>query len=102
MPYFGLFNAWSMLYFTATIAHEQRRIMNEPPGYFLNADDSQIKKMVYDSYDDLMKIISQKNLSSEEIKAFTALIKHRIEPFNRAGLLDASSKNMYRHTVAMI
>jgi tetracycline 7-halogenase / FADH2 O2-dependent halogenase len=102
MPYFGLFNAWSMLYFAATIAHETRRLKNQPPGYFLNADDSQINRMIYDSYEDLMKIISSKNPSDAAIKTFTALIKERIEPFNSAGLMDASCKNMYRHTVAMI
>ncbi len=102
MPYFELFTSWSMLYFAATIAHETRRIKNQPPGYFLNADDLRIKKMVYDSYEDLLKIISSKNPSNEEIKTFTALIKERIEPFNSAGLLDASCKNMYLHTVAEI
>ena len=100
MPYFELFTAWSMLYFAATIAHENRRMKNQPPGYFLNADDSQIKKMVYDSYQEVLKIVSSRNPSTEEIKTFTALIKERIEPFNSAGLLDASCKNMYLHTVA--
>ena len=100
MPYFELFTAWSMLYFAATIAHEQRRIKNEPPGYFLNAEDLQINKMVYGSYEDLLKIVSSKKPTKEEIKTFTARIKERIEPFNSAGLLDASCKNMYRHTVA--
>ena len=100
MPYFELFNSWSMLYFAATIAHEQRIIKNEPPGYFLNADDLPIKTMIYDSYEDLLKIISSKNPSNEEIKTFTAIIKERIKPFNSAGLLDASCKNMYQHTVA--
>ncbi len=102
MPYFELFNAWSMLYFAATIAHETRRLKNQPPGYFLNADDSRINKMVYDSYEDLMKIVSSKIPSKDEIKTFTALLKERIEPFNSAGLMDASCKNMYRHTVAMV
>jgi FADH2 O2-dependent halogenase len=100
MCYFELFNAWSMLYFAATIAHEQRRMKNESPGYFLNADDSRISKMVYASYEDLLKIISSKNPSSQEIKAFTATIKDRIKPFNSADLLNVSCKNMYRHTVA--
>jgi FADH2 O2-dependent halogenase len=102
MPYFELFNAWSMLYFAATIAHEQRRMKSLPPGYFLNADDLQINKMVYDSYKDLQKIIASKNPSGEAIKIFIALIKERIQPFNSAGLLDASCKNMYKHTVAEI
>jgi FADH2 O2-dependent halogenase len=53
MPYFDLFNAWSMLYFAATIAHEQRRIKHESPGYFLNADDQAIREMVQKSYTDL-------------------------------------------------
>lgn len=100
MPYFELFTAWSMLYFAATIAHETRRMKNQPPGYFLNADDAQIKKIVFDSYEDLLKILSSKNPSNEEIKTFTSIIKERIEPFNSAGLMDASCKNMYRHTVA--
>ncbi len=100
MAHFELFNVWTMLYFAATIAHEQRRIKKKAPGYFLNADDPQIRKMVYNSYDDLLKIISSKAPSSEEIKTFTSIIKERIKPFNSAGLLDASCKNMYRHTVA--
>jgi FADH2 O2-dependent halogenase len=100
MNHFELFNTWSMLYFAATIAHEQRRIKKKAPGYFLNADDLHIRKMIEDSYEDLLKIISSKNPSNEEIKTFTAIIKERIKPFNSAGLLDASCKNMYRHTVA--
>ena len=75
---------------------------NRPLSYFLNADDARINKMVYDSYEDLLKIISSKNPSNEEVKTFTALIKERIKPFNSAGLLDASCKNMYRHTVAVL
>ena len=102
MPYFELFTAWSMLYFAATIAHETRRMKNQEPGYFLNADDSRINKMVSDSYEDLLKIISSRNPSNEEVETFTALIKERIKLFNSAGLLDASCKNMYRHTVAEI
>ena len=100
MPYFELFNAWSMLYFAATIAHEQRRIKNQPPGYFLNADDSLITKMVYKSYDDLLKIISSQNPSKKEFKTFTTIIKKRLEPYNIARLLDESLKNMYSHTAA--
>lgn len=102
MPYFELFNTWSMLYFASTIAHEQRRIKQEPPGYFLNADDHAIREMVRKTYDDLLKIISNKQPTEEDIKSFTGLGRERIQPYNIAGLLDASSKNMYRHTVAKI
>ncbi len=98
---FQLFSVWSMLYFACTIAHEQRRLNNADAGFFLNADDPKILKMVYSSYEDLLKIISAP-VSEEEIKNFTALIKERIEPFNSAGLLDPSAKNMYHHTVAVL
>lgn len=102
MPYFELFIAWSMLYFAATIAHEQRRIKQEEPGYFLNADDPAIRDMVQKSYADLLKIISSQQPTREDIKWFTGLIKERIQPFNTAGLMEPSSKNMYLHTVAKI
>lgn len=101
LPYFELFNSWSMLYFTATIAHEQRRIKNEPPGYFLNADDPVITKMVYQSYDELLEIVDAKTPSAGEIKKFTEKIRGRIQPFNIAGLLDPLARNMYHHTVAV-
>jgi FADH2 O2-dependent halogenase len=101
MPYFQLFNAWSMLYFTCTIAHEQRRIKNEPAGSFLNADDPVIAKIVAQSYDDLVKIISSGAPKNEDIKNFTEKVKKQIQPFNTAGLLDPSAKNMYHHTVAV-
>lgn len=102
MPYFELFNAWSMLYFAATIAHEQRRIKKQTPGYFLNADDEAIREMVKISYADLMKLIENKPPSADDIHWFTNVIKERIQPYNIAGLLDPASKNMYRHTVAKI
>ncbi len=101
MNNFELFSVWSMLYFACTIAHEQRRLSNKTPGYFLNADDSRIRKMVYGSYEDLLTAISAP-VTEEEIENFTALIKERIEPFNTAGLLDPSAKNMYHHTVAVL
>ncbi len=102
MPYFELFNTWSMLYFAATIAHEQRRIKQQPPGYFLNADDEAIREMVKISYKDLLEITENKTPTEDEIKWFTSVIKERIQPYNIAGLLDPASKNMYLHTVAKI
>ncbi len=102
LNHFELFNTWSMLYFAATIAHEQRRLKNEAPGYFLNADDPQIRNMIKQSYEDLLQMISQNRLSIEDADLFRNKIKERIRPFNTAGLLDPSFKNMYRHTVAVL
>src|SRR6185312_2795605 len=99
---FELFVSWSMLYFAASIAHEHSRMNGRDSRLFLNADDVHIQRIVFDSYEDLLKIVSSGTPSADEIKAFTAIIKKRIEPFNTAGLLDPSFKNMYRHTIAAI
>ena len=102
MPHFDLFNAWSMLYFAATITYEQRRLQNKPVGYFLGADDTYIRENVQKSYAELLKLITDRTPSPEEIKNFTSLIRERIAPINTAGLLDPSAKNMYKHTVARL
>lgn len=102
MPHFELFNAWSMLYFASTIAYEQRRLQNKQVGYFLGADDQDIRDKVQKSYEDLLKLITNRNPTSEEIKNFTSTIRQRIAPINTAGLLEPASKNMYWHTVARL
>ena len=102
MPHFELFNAWSMLYFAATIAYEQRLLQKKPPGYFLGVDDPYVTGMVDESYTDLVKIIEDGKPSKEAIVRFTDLVRERIKPLNKAGLLDPSLKNMYRHTAARL
>ena len=100
MAHFELFNAWSMLYFAATITYEQRLLQNKPAGYFLGADDPYIQEIVQKTYTDLLKLITSRQPTSGEILEFTGLVKDRIRPINTAGLLDPSVKNMYRHTTA--
>ncbi|HEY8784715.1 MAG TPA: tryptophan 7-halogenase [Mucilaginibacter sp.] len=102
MGHFELFTVWSMLYFAATIAYERRLMRKESPGYFLCADDPYITDIVQKSYTDLLKILDKPQPSKEDITQFTNLIRERIKPLNKAGLLDPSSKNMYRHTVAAL
>ncbi|HET7117485.1 MAG TPA: tryptophan 7-halogenase [Hanamia sp.] len=102
MDHFELFNSWSMLYFTATIAYEKRLLKGEPSGYFLNADSSYISDIVEKSYSDLLGIIERQKPSKEDVRRITQMIKNRIEPINTAGLLDPSFKNMYHHTAASL
>jgi hypothetical protein len=64
----------------------------ELPGYFLNADDLRITKMVYKSYDDLLKLLSANTFYAHKIKNFTRLIRERIQLFNIAGFLDHAAK----------
>jgi FADH2 O2-dependent halogenase len=102
MDCFGLFNPWSMLYFAATIAHEQNLMKKETDGYFLCADNSCIRQMVQASYKELTEITKDRTPSEEDIRLFNEHIKERIKPFNTANLLDPELKNMYRHTAALI
>ncbi|MBS1503014.1 MAG: tryptophan 7-halogenase, partial [Bacteroidetes bacterium] len=102
MDRFELFNSWSMLYFAATIAHEQNLMKKRMKGYFLCADNESILEMVQTSYADLQQMIKGHVPSTKDIKAFTDTIRERIKPFNTARLLDLSLKNMYEHTAARI
>ncbi len=100
MKHFELFNIWSMLYFASTIAYEQRLLKKQPPGYFLGADDADIKVNIQKSYADLLTLLSNEQISADDIKWFRRTIKARIKPLNTAGLLNPDFKNMYRHTTA--
>jgi FADH2 O2-dependent halogenase len=100
MQHFQLFNAWSMLYFTFTIIYEQKRLKNLPVKYFLEADNKEVQNISNSTYKELLKVIAQKTISIEDIDEFTNAIREKIKPYNIAGLLEPSSKNMYHHTVA--
>ena len=100
MDQFQLFNAWSMLYFAATIQYEQRKLKHEPPGYFLGADDKDMRSMVAQSYEELKTLL--KAPTTAGIEQFTQNIRQRIAPVNIAGLLDPALKNMYRHTAVSL
>lgn len=106
MPCFGLFQAWSMLYFAATITGEQRLIRGEAGGYFLGADNPAIWQMVEDCWAALMPLCggesSPAQPSPAAVRHFTDLVREKIAPFNIAGLMDPEALNMYRHTVAVL
>lgn len=102
---FELFNTWSMLYFAITINYESYRLSGGSSGCFLHADHSEIKELVQKSYVDLLKITDQSNLSKnnkQSIRNFTDLIRERIKPINKTGLLDPTVHNMYRHTAVIL
>lgn len=99
---FGLFNSWSMLYFAATIHYEQGLLRGEDPGYFLGAGNRDIRKIVDDSFVELTDILRKGHPTGDTIRWFAGQIRKRIAPFNTAGLLDPASRNMYRHTAAVL
>lgn len=102
MRHFPLFNAWSMLYFTFTIMYEQRRLKNQPVKCFLEADKMEVQNMVQTTYKELQNLTTQKTITKQDIDIFTDKIRERIQPYNTAGLLQPSSKNMYHHTIAVL
>lgn len=102
MPHFGLFQSWSMLYFSATITCEQRHLRGEAGGYFLGADNPAIQKMVEDCWVELMRLCELARPTHQEIQRFADLVRQKIAPFNTAGLMEPGSRNMYRHTVAVL
>lgn len=102
MGHFQLFSAWSMLYFTFTIMYEQKRLKNLPVKYFLEADKTEVQEMAHSTYKDLFKLTQQKTISQIDIDAFTDSVREKIKPYNIAGLMEPSFKNMYHHTVAVL
>jgi FADH2 O2-dependent halogenase len=104
MSHFALFQAWSMLYFAATITCEQRLLRGDPGGYFLGADNPAIVKMVEECWLALMPLcrIGHDADQAAEVERFTALVRDKIAPFNTAGLMNPAALNMYHHTVAVL
>ncbi len=102
MQHFRLFNAWSMLYFIFTIMYEQKRLKNMPVKYFLEAGNDDLKKIATLSYNELLLITQQETILRTDVDRFTNTIRERIKPYNTAGLLEPSFKNMYHHTVAKL
>jgi FADH2 O2-dependent halogenase len=113
MPYFELFQAWSMVYFAATIAAEQRLLSGDAGGYFLGAHRPDINDMVRQCRRALLQVLGCNDIylqgrcvgapqpSPEAVRGFTDLVHEKIAPFNIAGLMDPEARNMYRHTVAV-
>jgi tetracycline 7-halogenase / FADH2 O2-dependent halogenase len=123
MPHFGLFQAWSMLYFAATITCEQRLLRGEQGGYFLGADNPVLLTMVEECWAALLPLCGEGqgadhrhaagdghspgaapflgSPSSAEIRRFTEFVREKIAPFNTAGLMEPGARNMYRHTAAI-
>lgn len=102
MHCFPLFNAWSMLYFGFLIRHEQKRLRNLSVGHYLEANDPEVQAMAQTSYQELQQLVKQPAISASDINRFTDRIRERIRPFNTAGLLNPSFRNMYRHTAAVL
>ncbi len=97
MNNFELFHTYTTLYFISAISYEQRRLKGEIPSHFLYANHQDISSIVAESYRDLKKMRCEE-LSDNKVIRFRDNVRSRIAPFNRAGLLDPDTNNMYHHT----
>ena len=93
----ALFEAWLSWYFVLAIDYEQFRLAGIIPDSFLQADQTDLKSLVLNSYDELQHVLQEKSTSSEQ--AWIRRVRHQIKPYNKAGLLDPAALHMYRHTV---
>lgn len=95
--HFRLFTACTMLYFIASITYEQERLSGDIPENFLCADNRNLYSIV--------KSIHQKivpGLSDSDREEIIQEIEKCIRPYNKAGLMDPTVKNMYQHTVVVL
>lgn len=102
---FDLFTTYSMLYFTAAIDYEQKRLRGSfdiENNAFLSADHARIPALVQRCYGEVTEISSLPGTAiPEEVnEKFRARVKKAIAPYNSAGLLDPDIPNMYEHTAA--
>lgn len=102
---FDLFTVYSMLYFTAAVDYEQKRLRGSfdiKNHAFLSADHPRIPALVQQCYREVTEISSlpDSKIPEEVTLKFRARVKKAIAPYNSAGLLDPDVPNMYEHTAA--
>lgn len=100
MPEFAAFSAFSMVYFVAAIRFEARLSTAGLEGLedqFLCADDSLFSGM-FARVEAEVGQLQTSHFSTDQVCRFVDRVREEIEPLDRAGLLDANARNMYRHT----
>ncbi|SHE97502.1 FADH2 O2-dependent halogenase [Fodinibius roseus] len=102
---FDLFTTYSMLYFTAAINYEQKRLrglFDIENDAFLLANHPRIPALIHQCYREVQEISSRPDseIPQEVIEKFRVRVKKEIAPFNPAGLLDPDIPNIYEHTAA--
>ena len=100
MPEFSAFSAFSMLYFVAAIEFESRLETAGLEGLdeqFLGADNPLVAGMVA-GVEEEVRPLRASGFSRDRVCRFVDRVRAEIEALNRAGLLDATARNMYRHT----
>ena len=101
---FELLTAYTMLYFSAAITYEERRMDALKAGTpfnhdFLCVDEKPLSDAVHVLYHKL-KQITEATPSQTDINSFREAVKSHIAPYNTAGLFAPRINNMYEYTAA--
>lgn len=100
---FDLFTTYTMLYFICSINYEQNRLAGQTPDHFLSADNTQLNSITQACFAKLTSLQNQNRLPDrQETARYKRFVIEQIKPFNTAGLMDPSKKNMYAHTSVII
>ncbi len=93
LPHFARFASFASFYFAASIAFENALAIDPAhwPTGFLSANDQALLA----SAQRIWRAASQPEWSDA---SYTAEIRHAIEPWNTAGLLDPKKRNRWNHT----
>lgn len=86
---FPRFTVACMLYFAGAIRCEERYQQGEPPSHLWNADDPQFVSFVNWACDRLV---------DKRCATYSEQIRERLQPWNTAGLMNASVANRYAYT----
>jgi tetracycline 7-halogenase / FADH2 O2-dependent halogenase len=101
-----LFAACAMLYFAGAHTSEMRRMEGrlKPGEGFLCRDDRQFLAIVTECWQRVRAwhrhgaLAGPNSLAQYDLKLFEQFVAKAIRPYNAAGLLDPSVRNMYRYT----
>lgn len=99
--HFELFTVASMLYFITSVRYEQDRLKGNTPHTFLCAGESDLAEIVVQSHYEIRRL-QNTDFTESDIQKVVQHIQDRIAPFNTAGLMDPSKKNMYSHTAVKL
>jgi len=94
---FELMQSYSMLYFAgAHYSETERRLDPTRTGLgFLNSHDPHFRQIVDQAHARICQLATSGHLDPAESARFRSYIAGAIEPYNLAGLCDASKNNMY-------
>ncbi len=93
---FDLLTAFATWYFVAATTSEQRRRDGVAAGdLFLQSQDPSFRQAMRQSYDSLLALGAQPNLTDDDVCRFQDETAAAVAPYNHCGFCDPARRNMY-------